>query len=121
MPCPRSSGLPSMKKGSPGGSATSWTRTETGCASPPAAHRLVAVLDFDDVPRSHRALYAVEVDDLDRTVVAVVAPELPLGPEQRAAFAVQLDACSTRSLDQDEAHSRVGSLGPRHCSSLQGF
>src|SRR3954470_20951865 len=34
MPCRRSSGSRSTKKGSRGASAPSWTRTATGCASP---------------------------------------------------------------------------------------
>ena len=37
MPCPRSSGFPSMKTASPGESATSSIPTATACASPPGA------------------------------------------------------------------------------------
>src|SRR5436305_2972756 len=37
MPCPKSSGFLSTRKGSPGGSALSWTRTAIGCALPPGA------------------------------------------------------------------------------------
>src|SRR3954462_3095179 len=76
--------------------------------------RLVAVPDLDHVPRPHGPLDAVDVDDIDGPVVAVVAPELPLRAEDRSSLAVDLHVGGARSLDQDEADTRVGSLGTRH-------
>src|SRR4051794_41330822 len=76
--------------------------------------RLVTVPDLEHVPRPHGPLDTIDVDDIDGPVVAVVAPELPLRAEDRSALAVDLHVGGARSLDQDEADTRLGSLGTRH-------